>query len=80
MKDIIKKIRTARKMPPTILIESTTRLTKRRVRSYAIQFHPVKFSNKDFLAATGYKTIDEILNRNPPRFLSKEILNMNVQW
>jgi hypothetical protein len=73
MKDIIKNIRTARKMPPKILIDCVIRLAKRRVRSYTIQFHPVKLSNKDFLATTGYKTMDKILNRNPPRFLSKEI-------
>lgn len=73
MKDIIKNMSQARRMPPKVLMESVIRHAKRRVRSYAIQFHLVKFSDKDFLNATGYKTIDKILNRNQPRFLSKEI-------
>jgi len=68
MKDIIKKINTARSMPPRVLIESVIRLTKRRIRRYTIKFHPVKISDKAFLKATGYKTIDEFLNRNQPMF------------
>jgi hypothetical protein len=68
MGDIIRKINTARNMPLEVLIESIIRLAKRRIRGYDIKFHPVKLSDKDFLNATGYKTIDEFLNRNPPRF------------
>ena len=63
-------------MPPKDLIK----LTKRMIRRYTIKFHPVKLSDKYFSNATRYKTTDDFLNRNPPRFLSKEILNLNVQW
>ena len=73
MKDIVNKLNTARNIPPKVLMASATRLTKRRIRRYAIKFHPVKLSDKDFLNAIGYKTIDDFLNRNQPRFLSKEI-------
>ena len=64
----MKKIDMVRETPPKVLMESVTRLTKRRIRRYIIKFHPVKLSDKDFLDATGYKTMDEILNRNPPLF------------
>lgn len=49
MKDIIRKIDTARSMPPRVLIKGVTRLAKRMIRRYAIKFHPVKLSDKDFL-------------------------------
>jgi len=67
MKGIIRKVNTARNMPPKVLIERATRLAKRRIRRYAFRFHPVKLSDNDFLKAMGYKTIEEFLY-NPPRF------------
>jgi len=68
MKEIAKKISTARRMPPKVLIKSITRLGKRRIRRYVIKYYPINLSDKDFLNATGYKTIEEVLNRNPPHF------------
>ena len=68
MRNIVKKINTARRIPPKVLIESVIRLAKRRIRRYIIKFHPVKLSDKYFLDATGYKTIEDFLNRNLPPF------------
>ena len=68
MKDTIKKIDTMKRMPPKVLMESVTRLVKRKIRRYAIKSHPVKLSDKYFLNATGYKTIEDFLNRNLPIF------------
>ena len=68
MKDIVKKIGTARSMPPKVLMESVTRFAKRGIKRYAIKLHPVKFSDEDFLDATRCKTIDEFLNRNQHPF------------
>ncbi len=68
MSGIIKKMDMVREMPPKVLMESIIRLIKRRIRRYAIKFHPVKLSIKDFLDAIGYKTIDEFLNRDPPTY------------
>ena len=68
MKVIIEKIDTVWSMPPKVLVESVTRLAKRRIRRYTIKFHPVNLSDNDFLDATGYKTIEQFLNRNPPPF------------
>lgn len=55
-------------MPSKVLMASVTRLAKRMIKGYTIKFHPVKLSDKDFLNAIGYKTTDEILNRNFPQF------------
>jgi hypothetical protein len=49
-------------------MEHVTILTKRRIRKYVIKSHPVKLSDKYFLNATGYKTIEDFLNRNLPIF------------
>jgi hypothetical protein len=68
MRSLFQKFKTARRMPPKVLIESATRLTKRGIRRYTIKFHHVKLSDKDFLNVTGYRTIDDFLSRNPPRF------------
>ena len=68
MKDVIRKFNTARNMPPGILLETLANLTKRKVRRYYIKIFPVKLPDKQFLKATGYKTIDEVLNRNLPPF------------
>jgi len=38
------------------------------MRRYIIRFHPVKLSDNDFLDATGYKTVNGLLNRNLPPF------------
>lgn len=59
-------------MPSKVLMASATRLAKRRIRGYTIKFHPVKLSDKDFLKATGYKTIDEILNIRSPFFFNPD--------
>ncbi|NQE52327.1 hypothetical protein C5S29_01940, partial [ANME-1 cluster archaeon GoMg3.2] len=58
------------RMPSKVLMASATRLAKRRIRGYTIKFHPVKLSDNNFLKATGYKTIDEILNRKSPFFFN----------
>jgi len=68
MKDLIRKLNRARNMPPSILVETLTNIAKRKVRRYYIKIFPVKLSDRDFLKATGYKTIDDFLNRNPPLF------------
>jgi len=63
VEEIIRKIKTARKMPPADLIKAITRLVKGRVRSFLIEFFPAKLTDKNLLKAVGYKTIDEFLNR-----------------
>jgi len=68
MKDLIRKLNTARSMPPSILAETLANLAKRKIRRYYIKIFPVKLPDKRFLNATGYKTIDEFLNRNQPYF------------
>jgi len=83
MKDIPNKWDIARNMPPKVLMECITRLAKRRIRKYTVKFHPVKMSDKDFLDATEYKTIDEFLNRGRPSFFfnfgDKDIIIQTVK-
>ena len=66
MKDILDKIATARAMPPKILIESAIRLAKVQVRRYALKFHPVKLSDKQFLKLVTQKNLDDL----PPFFFN----------
>ena len=68
MKDLLRKLNTARRMPPKVLMGCITRFAKRRIRKYTVKFHPVKLSDRNFLNKTGYRTIDKLLNREVPLF------------
>jgi hypothetical protein len=55
-------------MPPKLLAETLVNIAKRKVRRCYIKIFPVKLSDKCFLKAAGYETIENFLNRNLPRF------------
>ena len=66
MQDTIKKINTARRMPPRVLFGTLTKLAKRKIRKYFIKFHPAKLSDKQFFKLVNHKNLDEL----PPFFLN----------
>lgn len=55
-------------MPPITLMNIASAVPKRKFREYILKFHAVEFSDRGFLKAAGYKTIEEVLNSNLPRF------------
>jgi hypothetical protein len=55
-------------MPAKLLGNLIANMARQRIRRYIINCHPVNFSDKNFLKATEYKTIDVFLNRNTPLF------------
>ena len=68
MRNLLRKLSTARSMPPDLLAETLVNLAKRKVRRCYIKIFPVKLSDKRFLKATGYETIDKFLNRHQTPF------------
>jgi hypothetical protein len=68
MRNIVRKINTARSMPVDLLAETLVNIAKRRIRRRYIKVHPIKLSDTNFLNATGHKSIDGFLNRHQPTF------------
>lgn len=68
MNFIIKKLNSARNMPPCFLIKHLTKIAKRRMRLYASKFHLVNLSDNSFLDALGNETIESFSSRELPRF------------
>jgi hypothetical protein len=66
MKDLIRKLNTARSMPPKLLAETLARLVNRKVRRYYIKIFQAKLSDKQFLKVINYRNLDEL----PPFFFN----------
>ena len=64
MKDLIRKLNSARSMPPKLLAETLARHANRKVRRYSIKIFQVKLSDKRFLGLTNHQNHDEL----PPFF------------
>ena len=63
---LIRKLNTARNMPPDVLAATLANLAKRKVRRYYIKLFPVKLSDKQFFQLVNHKNLDEL----PPFFLN----------
>ena len=68
MKDLIRKLNTARSMPPKLLAETLARLAKRKVRRHYIKIFPIKLSDKHFFRMINHKNLEEL----PPFFFDPD--------
>ena len=57
---LIRKLNTARNMPPDVLAATLANLAKRKVRRYYIKLFPVKLSDKQFFKTINYQNIDQL--------------------
>jgi len=57
---LIRKLNTARSMPPAVLAATLANLAKRNVRRYYIKIFPVKLSDKQFFKAINHQNVDKL--------------------
>ena len=60
MKNLIRKLKTARSMPPEVLAVTLANLAKRKLRKPYIKLFPVKLSDKQFFKAINHMNIDQL--------------------
>jgi len=66
MKEIVKKMNVARRMPPKSLIVALANIAKYKARSYYIKVFPVDLSDKSFFNAINHYNINQL----PPFFFN----------
>ena len=75
MKEIVKKMNAARRMPLKIFIMALANTVKHKARNYYIKILPVKLSDKGFLKAINHQNVNQL----PPFFFNsnykKEIVD-----
>lgn len=60
MKNLLRKLSTARSMPLNLLVGTLANMTRRKVRKHYIKIFPVKISDDQFFRAINHKSLDEL--------------------